>query len=309
MYGRLFADLVDVPATSGFAGRKAGEGAADWGRVESFRDGTMISARGREAMTRKQPYTAEFFERRTQGSLRSAELVMGHLLQLISFRSVIDVGCGTGTWLRAAGMHGVSDFLGIDGDYIDRAALQVPNDRFLSADLTMPLKLDRTFDLAMSLEVAEHLPPACACDFVQSLVGLAPLILFSAAIPFQGGNHHVNEQWPSYWADLFKAHGYTPVDCLRRYIWDDPRVDWWYSQNIFVYTNQEALSRNPALAEIHHAWPLSNLSIVHPNNYLRFVDPLAAGSLKRALALTVGTAKNVLRRRLANDSGHRARHK
>lgn len=112
-------------------------------------------------MRRGQPYTAQFYEERNLGSLRSAEAIIGHLLRLMSFRSVVDVGCGAGTWLRALGMHGVSDVLGIDGDYIDRAALGVPDDRFLPRDLTMPVKLDRTFDLAMSLEVAEHLPRMC----------------------------------------------------------------------------------------------------------------------------------------------------
>jgi SAM-dependent methyltransferase len=249
-------------------------------------------------MRRGQPYTAQFYEERNLGSLRSAEAIIGHLLRLMSFRSVVDVGCGAGTWLRALGMHGVSDVLGIDGDYIDRAALGVPDDRFLPRDLTMPVKLDRTFDLAMSLEVAEHLPPECASDFVRSLVGLAPIVLFSAAIPFQGGNHHVNEQWPDYWANLFKHHRYVGIDCIRPYFWDDPHVDWWYSQNTFVYANEQELSRNATLAEMQNKWPLSHLAVVHPRNYLRFLDPLAPGGFRRSLSLTAGAAKSVFRKRL-----------
>jgi hypothetical protein len=260
-------------------------------------------------MSRRQPYSTDFYEGKKQGSFRSAEVIIGHLLQIISFRSVIDIGCGVGTWLKAVEMHGISDFLGVDGDYVDRSALQVSGRRFLSRDLIMPLQLDRTFDLAMSLEVAEHLPPECASDFVHSLASLAPLILFSAAIPFQGGNHHINEQWPSYWANLFKLHGYVPVDCVRPHVWDDPRVEWWYSQNIFVYANQEGFSRNPALAEIQHEWSLSNLSVVHPKNYLRFVDPLAPGGLKRTLSLTAGAAKSVLRKRLNGLPERRVGHR
>jgi SAM-dependent methyltransferase len=258
-------------------------------------------------MNIRQPYTAEFYEGKRQGSLRSAEAIIGALLRLISFRSVIDVGCGVGTWLRAAGMHGVSDVLGIDGEYVDRALLQVPDDRFLARDLTMPLKLDRTFDLAMSLEVAEHLPEEFASGFVDSLAGLAPTILFSAAIPFQGGNRHVNEQWPDYWAKLFKRHGYVPIDCIRPLVWDDPSVEWWYAQNTFVYANQEGLSKNTALAAMQHVLPLSRLAIVHPKNYLRFVDPLSPSGFGRSLSHTAVSAKSVFRRRLNSLSGRTAK--
>jgi SAM-dependent methyltransferase len=256
-------------------------------------------------MNRRQPYDAEFYQRRGPGSSRSAEVIIGRLSSLISFRSVIDVGCGVGTWLRAVQIHGVSDILGIDGDYVDRAALEIPGDRFLARDLRMPIKLDRQFDLAISLEVAEHLPPECACDFVASLAGLAPLILFSAAIPFQGGTHHVNEQWPHYWATLFKDQGYLSVDCIRRHVWDDPSVDWWYSQNVFVYASKDGFSKNSVLGEIQHQSTLSDLSLVHPRTYLRFVDPVAPGGFRRSLSLTAGAAKSVFRKRLTKLSGYR----
>jgi len=258
-------------------------------------------------MIERQPYTVEFYEKKKEGSFRSAEVIIGTLLRLINFRSVVDVGCGVGTWLRAVEKQGISDVLGIDGEYVDRALLQVSGDRFLSRDLTMPLKLDRTFDLAMSLEVAEHLPQEFASTFVHSLVGLAPIVLFSAAIPFQGGNHHVNEQWPDYWADLFKCHGYVQVDCIRPVVWDDPSVDWWYAQNTFVYANQAALGGNVALAEMECEWPLSHLAIVHPKNYLRFVDPLSPGGFRRSLAHTAVSAKNVIRKRSKSHSGRRTK--
>jgi SAM-dependent methyltransferase len=258
-------------------------------------------------MSRRQPYTAEFYEKCRQGSFRSAEVIISALLRLISFTSVVDIGCGVGTWLRAVGMHGVSDFLGIDGEYIDRAELQVPDDRFMARDLTSPLKLNRIFDLAISLEVAEHLPPECASSFIHSLAALAPIILFSAAIPFQGGNQHVNEQWPDYWASLFKQHGYVPVDCIRPTVWDDPRVDWWYAQNTFIYSNQEGLARNTALAKVQHGLPVALLSVVHPRNYLRFADPLSPGGFRRSLSQTALVAKNVFGTRFHDFPGRKAK--
>src|ERR671925_1539421 len=140
------------------------------------------------------PYSPGFYEQQQEGSLRSARRVLPHLVQLVSPRSVVDVGCGVGTWLKAAMELGVEDILGLDGDYVDRAMLQIPSAQFTPVDLTRPFRLPRTFDAALSLEVAEHLPESSAVDFVESLASLSNVILFSAAIPGQMGEHHVNEQ-------------------------------------------------------------------------------------------------------------------
>src|SRR5205085_11975533 len=108
-------------------------------------------------------------------------------------------------------------------------------DRFRAIDLREPFELPRTFDLAVSLEVAEHLPASSASAFVESLTRLAPAVLFSAAVPHQGGWNHLNEQWPQYWAEIFARHGFFPVDCLRERFWDRPNVRWWYAQNMVLY--------------------------------------------------------------------------
>lgn len=109
----------------------------------------------------------------------------------------------------------MDDVLGIDAPYTDRSRLRIPDELFLARDLTVPLSLERRFDLALSLEVAEHLPAAAADHFVASLTRLASVILFSAAIPDQGGEGHLNEQWPDYWVERFAAHGFGVADVLR----------------------------------------------------------------------------------------------
>jgi hypothetical protein len=147
------------------------------------------------------------------------------------------------------------------------------------------------------MEVAEHLPAECAQNFIRSLVSLAPLVLFSAAIPFQGGTNHVNEQWPAYWAELFRTHGYSPIDCIRPYVWNDPRVEWWYAQNTFLYANAEGLSNNFALAQFSRQVSPSQLSIVHPRNYLTKASPQNPG-LRKALLLTAVAVKRALAKRV-----------
>jgi SAM-dependent methyltransferase len=190
------------------------------------------------------------------------------VLQLHHARSVVDVGCGEGVWLAAFRRHGVGEILGIDGDYIDRGRLQIPECCFQPADLSKPLTVAGVFDLAVSLEVAEHLPPESAAGFVESLTRLAPVVLFSAAIPFQGGTHHVNEQWPDVWAALFQVHEYALVDCIRKRIWRDEAVSASYAQNTLLFVRSDVLESSPGLrAELALANP-DQLLLVHPTLYL-----------------------------------------
>jgi 2-polyprenyl-3-methyl-5-hydroxy-6-metoxy-1,4-benzoquinol methylase len=99
---------------------------------------------------------------------------------------VLDIGCGTGVWLAAWRASGVESIVGIDGDTVNPNWLHIPKDCFHALDLTKPVHLyqpGQVFDLAMSPEVAEHIPAEYAEQFLDSLVRHAPVILFSAAIP------------------------------------------------------------------------------------------------------------------------------
>ncbi|MEG4336974.1 glycosyltransferase [Microcoleus sp. D3_18_C2] len=215
-------------------------------------------------------YTRDFYQLIGEGTRTSAREIIPLLLDLLQPilpKSVVDVGCGTGSWLAAFHKLGISDCLGIDGDYVDRTILQIPLNQFQSADLKQPLQINRKFDLAISLEVAEHLPATCAENFVNSLTQLAPVILFSAAIPFQGGVEHVNEQWPQYWVYYFQQNGYAVIDCLRKKIWNNEKVEPWYAQNILIFVKQEYLPGYPRLVNEYQNTELNQLAIVHPKIY------------------------------------------
>lgn len=226
------------------------------------------------------PYDRGFFEARLGGSRSSAEVIVPIVLGLVDCRSVVDVGCGTGEWLAEFRRAGVQDVLGVDGDYVDRRLLKIPGDRFLAADLACPLDLRRRFDLVVSLEVAEHLAAEVAETFVTSLTTLGDVVLFSAAVPHQGGTHHVNERWQGFWASLFEARGFRPIDCVRSSVWDDPRVDWWYAQNTFLYARSERIAADPKLRQAAGAKPCPGLALVHPGCH----DALA-GRLEHARRL------------------------
>jgi SAM-dependent methyltransferase len=156
---------------------------------------------------------------------------------------VLDVGCGVGGWV-ATWLGSGADAIGVDGDYVPRDQLCIPDDRFISHDLSTPLDLGRRFDLVTCLEVAEHLPPEAAATIVDSLCRHADVIVFSAAIPGQGGTGHINERWPSFWAELFATHGYRPHDLLRSRLWWDTRCEWWYRQNVLVFAADEVAHKH-----------------------------------------------------------------
>jgi len=209
-----------------------------------------------------------------EANRRSAELVLAKLFQYYTPKSVLDVGCGIGTWLAVAQRMGVAEVQGIEGNWLDRRLVQVPESLIADVDLEQSFDLGRRFDLVICLEVAEHLSSQGASGFVESLVRHADVILFSAAIPFQGGHHHVNEQFLSYWQQLFEQGGYCPVDFLRVLFWDDPAVLWWLKQNLVVFAKQEhTVAPGPFAGFTQRNGPLS---IVHPDVYFDRMKSAAA---------------------------------
>ena len=172
---------------------------------------------------------------------RSARAVIPVVAELLRPKSVLDVGCGRGIWLAVWQSESVHDVAGIDGDYVDRSALAIPADCFIATDLTRPFDLGRKFDLVESLEVAEHLPEAAADRFVASLALHGDAILFSAAQPGQGGEHHINEQRPEYWRTKFGRFGYRMFDPVRPLVAKSGQVDPWYKYNTFLFLRGAAV--------------------------------------------------------------------
>jgi SAM-dependent methyltransferase len=223
-------------------------------------------------------YRREWFAAREPAARRSAETILPFVLQVVQPRSVVDVGCGLGSWLAVAHDLGVERILGIDGPYVDREALEIPSDRFFAHDLSSHLSIDESFDLALSLEVAEHLPSTNASQFVAGLVQLAPAVLFSAAVPFQGGTGHQNEQWPAYWARLFRQHDYVALDFIRQRFWSDEGTRYFYAQNTVLYVvGTNAADYRRRFLELDTRGKDLPLSLIHPHLYLnalrRFPTP------------------------------------
>ncbi len=199
-------------------------------------------------MIEAKKYTDGFFEELETNSYRSAKLLLPIVNQVLHPASVIDIGCGTGEWLKV--WHddlGVADIKGIEGPYIKREFIKFDKDKLVIHDLKQPYTEPKKYDLAMSLEVGEHLPTELSGQFVQTLTQLSEVVLFSAAIPGQEGTYHINEQYPEFWAGLFKEHNYVAVDYFREKIWHIKEIEYWYKQNIMLYIKEDKLKQYPDL--------------------------------------------------------------
>lgn len=184
-------------------------------------------------------YSDEFYASQVGGSWRSAEIYINHLHTIWSPKSVVDVGCGRGTWLAAWAKRGITRLLGIDGNWNSKEQMLDPRIQFVATDLDQRINMDSHFDLAMSLEVGEHLKPEVSENFVESISKLADAVLFSAAYVGQGGENHINTRPHSFWAELFFARGYSLFDVFRPVFWSDELVEPWYRQNAFLYVKMK----------------------------------------------------------------------
>ena len=245
-------------------------------------------------------YGKDFYKDRHQQTAYSANVVLSLLLDVLPpVRSAVALGCGVGTWLSILREKGVPDVQGLDGPWVDQGLLEIPKENFQVVDLTELPVIDGQYDLAISLEVAEHLPGDRAEGFVTLLTNAADFIVFAAAIPRQGGVGHVNEQWPDYWADLFAKRGFRVMDVVRRRIWNDKDIPVWYRQNILMFVKESRASTIAAFASgaLEESWPLA---VVHPDLYISKMNrPSAPSSVKSSGRLFLEMLKIHLKKRAA----------
>lgn len=217
-------------------------------------------------MSNSDIYNKNFYINQASSSLKSGIGTLSFLFDLIGKpASVLDVGCGTGSWLAAAHNQGVEDIFGVDGGSSAKEMLMIPPSCFRELDVSKSFTLNKKYDLLITLEVAEHLNSESHRSFIQNLIDHSDVVLFSAAIPYQGGTGHCSENWPAYWCKLFSSFGYDCFDVIRPVIWDAPGIDFWYKQNIFLYVKS---GKAASLGLVYGQRTQNPLALVHPEMYL-----------------------------------------
>lgn len=205
-------------------------------------------------------------------NLISPREIVPILIELLNPRSVVDFGCGIGTFLHVFQENNVQDVLGLDGAWVNKDLLTKYVDPvyFKEVNFEDIICLDRKFDLAISLEVAEHLDEKYADVFIDTITRHSDVVVFSAAIPNQGGQNHLNEQWPSYWQEKFAVRGFKMFDVLRPLFWNNSDVFFWYKQNMFLYVKNEVLE--VVLPKIESARDRLLPDVVHPIVYEQILN-------------------------------------
>ncbi len=218
---------------------------------------------------------------------KDEEIIMPFIIQRLSPKSIIDFGCGEGAWLKEA-LHYNNEIevFGLDGDYIEKERLRISEKQFMATDLQKPIILGRHFDLAISTEVAEHLEESFVDIFLDNITNASDQILFSAAVPGQGGVHHVNEQWQSYWIEKFEKRGYYCDYSVRNYFWNKTEISSWRKQNLLFFSKErKSLAPDCKLNDVIHPQELYRIInemekrleiyIMHPEIYIKLDRILA----------------------------------
>ena len=249
-------------------------------------------------------YDAGFYAEQRDASRRSADLMVPLLFDRLKPQSVLDIGCGVGHWLKAFESAGCPVVHGLDGPWVEKGSLAIRPDQFTALDFASAprpyrpeLPNDR-YDLVTSFEFVEHVHPEVADALVELMTRLGRVVVVGGAAPLQGGTHHVNEQWPAYWAEKFAARGYVACDFIRPVLWEEEGIMPWYRQNTICYFEGAVPPAIAAFArESWAAWadaprPMASYemwqgrsreALPTVENASRMLDRLARNFVKRAI--------------------------
>jgi SAM-dependent methyltransferase len=193
-------------------------------------------------------YDADYYRKDTDLlTAAGAKVIADSTLADLKPSTVVDVGCGTGALLEVFRNRGCQVF----GLEYAESALEVCRERMLDVqkfDLEKEsLAHDRRFDVAVSMEVAEHLAEASADHYVALLTSLSNSIVFTAATPGQQGIEHVNEQPPSYWISKFRGRGFDHDETISnrwKSAWEaSGSMAFYYHQNLMVFRRRQGTDR------------------------------------------------------------------
>lgn len=216
-------------------------------------------------------YDKKYYSKRHYWTENSVLAITSCIFEIYKPDSVLDLGCANGSWLSTIlKEYKIYDIWGVDGHWIDIDNLLFPKSKFTKHNLEEVYLSNRKFDLVVSMEVAEHLGSKFADNFVTSLTNAGDLVVFSAAIPLQGGTNHYNEQPQSYWKEKFRQKGFASIDFIRPNIWELDNVRTDYKQNTFLYINEKKLEDpNSPLSKFKITQNQNITDIVHPELFRR----------------------------------------
>lgn len=214
--------------------------------------------------------------------------------------SIVDVGGGIGAWCKAFKESGATRVLCIDTPEIESSELLINGSEFYPCDLAATFPAPVRCELAICLEVAEHLPRSQSQGLVKFLTHSSDIVVFSASIPGQPGLGHINEHPPAFWRRQFKEFGFEQWDVIRPRIVFESDIPYWYRQNMFIYADQNWRDHLNAMSGTYSGIP-EDFELVHKRvlDIYRSAPPeVGLGTLVRAFPSAL---KLTLSRRLFSN--------
>jgi len=206
------------------------------------------------------------FDYTIEQSFKAAQKIVPIIVNLIGIpESIVDLGGGAGSWLKAFQNVGTKKVYCIDHVSVLSEYLLISKDDFIACDLNKEFPSPIKSDLAISTEFAEHIDKSKSQTIVDFLTKSSSIILFSAAIPGQRGPGHINEQRPAFWRELYEERGYEMFDVIRPKIIFDESIPVWFRQNLYLYVDKSIIDRIN-LATSKNLFIPHDFEIVHTEN-------------------------------------------
>lgn len=162
------------------------------------------------------------------------------IFELFHPKSILEFGCGDGNLTRVLQKEGIS-ITALDG-FSQPDFSKFRNISFHKLDLNNVETVNnfiktngKKYDLAICMEVAEHLKPEVSENLIEWLASSADRVIFSASVTMQGGEGHINCRNRLFWNDLFEKKSFFLNDVIRKSIRKFPDVGIWYRLNTLVY--------------------------------------------------------------------------
>ena len=230
-------------------------------------------------MKQKYLYSKKFYSSVDSRATDAADKVFEILKKYMHLRTLVDLGCGGGTWILRALDAGVDHVIGIDlSDSIDLIEGNETSNSFLENGRMVLIRRDLVHDsvspipkadAVICLEVAEHLPSNISDQIVDLLCESSICVVFSAAQPGQGGTYHINEQPLDYWARKFAERGYIPFDIFRTILLGSSHIPRYYANNLLLFVKVDSAREDLSILNMGE---LNHFQIVNENDLSRLTS-------------------------------------
>lgn len=208
-------------------------------------------------------YSDTYFDKHEMAARNSARQVVPFVMSVLRPTSIADVGCGSGQWTKEFISNGVRKAYAFDAFASPCWGVTANSVEFQKIDLENRVADFPDVELVCWLEVAEHLSESSCSRILSDIVERTDAILFSCALPGQGGTGHISERRLSDWVSDFEEVGFCCEDILRPRFWNDEDISWWYRQNTVIFVKENSVASNAILK--FQLPTFRGMDLIHPD--------------------------------------------